>query len=217
METIELFSARVCPYAHRSRLALMEKGLPFELVEIDLRNKPAWYKEINPFEAVPALRQGSFLLRESLIINEYVEELAPEPQLLPAVPRQRAEARLWISFADSRMVPLFYRLLKARDEEEKSSVGQELLSVLSLLNGELDRRQGGGPFWGGRAVCLSDLALYPWFERWPVLEHYRGFSIPGEMKALLNWVEAMKGRDAVMRGGQPAEFYIAEYEHYAKG
>jgi glutathione S-transferase len=66
-------------------------------------------------------------------------------------------------------------------------------------------------------VGLADIALYPWFERWPVLEHYRGLGIPGELKALLDWVEAMKGRDAVMRGGQPAEFYIGEYEHYARG
>ncbi|MEZ4598235.1 MAG: glutathione S-transferase family protein [Syntrophotaleaceae bacterium] len=217
METIELFSARVCPYAHRSRLALMEKGLPFELVEIDLRNKPAWYREINPFESVPALRQGSFLLRESLVINEYVEELTPEPPLLPAVPRQRAEARLWISFADSRMVPLFYRLLKARGEEEKATAGRDLLSVLSCLDEELHRRQGGGPYWGGRSVCLTDLALYPWFERWPVLEHYRGWAIPRDMTALLSWVEAMKGRDAVVRGGQSAEFYIGEYARYAEG
>lgn len=58
METIELFSARVCPFAHRSRLALMEKHLPFTLIEIDLRNKPDWYSQLNPAGAVPTLRQG---------------------------------------------------------------------------------------------------------------------------------------------------------------
>jgi glutathione S-transferase len=217
METIELFSARVCPFAHRCRLALMEKGLPFKLVEIDLRNKPSWYKEINPFETVPSLRQGSFTMRESLVLNEYIEELAAEPHLLPAVPRQRAEARLWISYADSRFVPLFYRLLKAREEEEKNSARDEMLSVLTTFDQELQRRRGGGAYWGGRTVCLTDIALYPWFERWPVLEHYRGLSIPGELKALLDWVESMKGRDAVMRGGEPAEYYIGEYARYAEG
>ena len=58
MENIELFSARVCPFAHRSRLALMEKNLPFTLIDIDLRNKPDWYSQVNPAGTVPALRQG---------------------------------------------------------------------------------------------------------------------------------------------------------------
>jgi glutathione S-transferase len=217
METIELFSARVCPFAHRSRLALLEKGLPFELVEIDLRDKPSWYKEINPAGTVPALRQGSFTLRESLVINEYVEELAAEPSLLPATPRQRAEARLWISFADSRFVPQFYRLLKSQNENERAAAREELSSVLATLDGELHRRQGNGAYWFGRTVGLADIALYPWFERWPVLEHYRGLGISRERKALLGWIAAMQERDAVKRGGQPADFYIREYEHYARG
>jgi glutathione S-transferase len=48
MEDIELFSARVCPFVHRSRLALMEENLPFTLIDIDLRNKPDWYLPLNP-------------------------------------------------------------------------------------------------------------------------------------------------------------------------
>ena len=57
---------------------------------------------VNPTGAVPALRQGDFLLRESLIINEYVNDLAAEPPLLPASPQQRAEARLWIDYAGGK-------------------------------------------------------------------------------------------------------------------
>ena len=217
MEIIELFSARVCPFAHRCRLALMEKKIPFEVVEIDLRNKPSWYREITPTEAVPALRQGSFLLRESLIINEYVEDLAHQPALLPAAARKRAEARLWINFFDSRFVPGFYRLLKAQSDEDRASASEELLAVLSTLDGELQRRRGEGPYWFGANVGLTDIACYPWFERWPVLEHYRGMTIPSELTALSGWIGAMKGRETVRKAGAPAEFYIGEYEDYASG
>ena len=162
MENIKLFSAWVCPFAHRSRLALAEKGLPFELVEIDLRNKPSWYKEINPAEAVPALQQGNFLLQESLIINECIEELTNNPSLLPATPQQRAEARLWISYADAHFVPLFYRLLKAVDEDKRKTASDAMLSVLTVLNKELHRRKEGGPYWFGEQVGLTDIAIYPW-------------------------------------------------------
>ncbi len=217
MELIELFSARVCPFAHRSRLALMEKGIPFRQIEIDLRNKPSWYQEITPTGAVPALRQGDFLLRESLIINEYVNELAPDPPLLPSSAQQRALARLWIDFAGSRFVPLFYRLLKSQVEAERKSLGEELLAVLTRLDEELAALKGQGAYWFGRRVGLTDIAFYPWFERWPVLEHYRGFAIPGRLKSLIGWIDEMQDRDAVQLGGQPAEFYIQEYADYASG
>ena len=69
----------------------------------------------------------------------------------------------------------------------------------------------------GNQVGLTDIACYPWFERWPVLEHYRGLAIPGDLKSLLSWIETMKDREAVKKGGQPAGFYIEAYEEYASG
>ncbi len=215
METIELFSARVCPFAHRSRLALMEKNLPFELIEIDLNDKPAWYAEVHPGGAVPALRQGDFLLRESLIINEYVNELANEPALLPASVRQRAEARLWIDVASSHLIPPFYRLLKARKEEEINAARNTLLEGLTFLDAELGRRSALGPYWFGRDISLTDIAIYPWFERWGVLVHYRGLAIPAELKSLHGWIATMQRRQSVLDGGQSDAFYIKGYAKYA--
>ncbi len=217
MEPIELFSARVCPFAHRSRLALTEKNIPFTLVEIDLRNKPDWYSQLNPDGAVPALRQGDFVLRESLIINEYVNECSPEPALLPATAQLRAQARLWIDYAGSRFVPLFYRLLKAQQAAEQAEAAAELSKVLGMLDDELKRRRGEGHYWFGWQVGLTDIAFYPWFERWGVLEHYRGLPIPYHLTALLGWIETMRGRDAVELGSAPADFYVKEYEDYAAG
>lgn len=217
METIELFSAQVCPFAHRSRLALMEKHIPFTLIEINLRNKPDWYSQINPAGAVPALRQGDFILRESLIINEYINECCTEPALLPATAQLRAQARLWIDYAGSRFVPLFYRLLKAQQAAEQADAAAELCTLLGVLDDELKRRRGEGRYWFGWQVGLTDITFYPWFERWAVLEHYRGLRIPDHFTALLGWIETMQGRDAVGLGGKPAGYYVAAYADYAAG
>lgn len=217
MESIELFSARVCPFAHRSRLALMEKNLPFTLIEIDLRNKPDWYSQINPAGAVPVLRQGDFVLRESLIVNEYVNECCAEPALLPASAQQRAKARLWIDYAGTSFVPLFYRLLKAQQTEEQSVIATELCGALAVLDEELKRCQGEGPYWFGWSVGLADITFYPWLERWPVLEHYRGLRIPEHLTSLLGWIDAMQGRDAVRLGSEPTAYYIDQYADYAAG
>ena len=87
---IELFSARVCPYAHRTRLVLAEKGLDFELTEIDFENKPRRFLEISRYGKVPALVHAGNEIYESAIINEYLEEAFPEPALMPADPGSAA-------------------------------------------------------------------------------------------------------------------------------
>lgn len=217
MVNIELFSARICPFAHRSRLALMEKNLPFTLIEIDLRNKPDWFKQVNPAGSVPALRQGDFLLHESLVINEYVNECSAEPPLLPQTAKKRAEARQWVNYASSSFVPAFYRLLKAQDEVKQRRSAAVLCRVLEVLDSELQRRKGEGPYWFGWQVGLTDIALYPWFERWPLLEHYRGLKIPDHHHALLLWIETMQGRDAVRLGSEPVDYYISQYAAFATG
>ena len=213
METIELFSAKICPFAHRCRLTLMEKHIQFELIEIDLRNKPSWYFKIHPDGAVPALRQGDFLLRESLVINEFLEELVRSPALLPSNVHKRAEARLWIDIAGAQFLPLFYRLLREKDPIPKKNLVNEMHALLEMFEGQLIKDQSG-PFWFGSMLTLTDIAIYPWFERWPVLEHYCGLRIPGKLSRLLRWVEAVRVRPAAQKGSQSASFYIDAYAEY---
>ena len=92
MSEITIYSAVVCPFAHRSRLVLLEKGIDFELVEIDLQNKPANFTEISPYSKVPVIKHGNERVWESAIINEYLDETFPEPSLLPKDAISRAQA-----------------------------------------------------------------------------------------------------------------------------
>ena len=71
---MELFTARVCPYAHRTRLVLLEKGLDFELIEVDLQNKPERFLQVSAYGKVPALVHDGVEIYESAIINEYLED-----------------------------------------------------------------------------------------------------------------------------------------------
>ena len=93
MAELRLFSARACPFAHRTRLVLAEKGLDFELVEIDLKNKPEWFSTVSSYGKVPALEHQGRRFVESAIVNEYLDEAFPEPALLPKAPWARALAR----------------------------------------------------------------------------------------------------------------------------
>jgi glutathione S-transferase len=90
---VRLIDAARCPYCARVRIALAEKGLAYEPVEIDLDHKPDWLTDLNPLRKVPVLDDG-FVLPESPVIMEYLEERYPEPALLPDDPAARARARL---------------------------------------------------------------------------------------------------------------------------
>src|SRR4029453_6725369 len=100
---MKLYSSRGCPYAHRTRIVLAEKKIPYELIEVDLKNKPKDLLELNPYAKVPVLVDGAGVIFESAIINEYLDEKFSEVPLLPRNALQRAKARIWIDFLNSRV------------------------------------------------------------------------------------------------------------------
>ena len=93
MSKVELFSYEACPYAQRTRMVLIEKGIEFELTEIDLYERPAWFREVSPYGKVPVLRHDGRVVYESAIINQYLDEVFPEPPLMPADPYGRAQVQ----------------------------------------------------------------------------------------------------------------------------
>jgi glutaredoxin len=91
--SIKLYDAARCPYCARVRIALAEKGVVPETVEIDLSDRPAWIYDLNPTGRVPVL-EDELVLPESLVIMEYLDERFPDRPLLPEDRVQRAQARL---------------------------------------------------------------------------------------------------------------------------
>jgi len=219
MERIELYSANVCPYAHRTRLVLLEKGIDFDSIAIDLNNKPAGFAEVSPYLKVPALKYKSDRVWESAVINEYLEEVFPDPPLMPADPGKRALARIWIDFANTKFTVSFYKLLLAQDPQEQQHWREEFLSQLRFAEtegiGKLSTDEG--PYWLGSSVSLIDLTFYPWFERWPVLTYYRNVEFPEECVRLKQWWVAMESRPSANAIRNSTGFYLKDYEKYANG
>ena len=215
MEEVKLYSARVCPFAQRCRLALAEKGFNYELIDIDLRNKPDWYKKVNPSGFVPALKQGEFIVTESLVINEFVNDLADTPPLFPKTVQQKALARRFIASTDTSFVPSFYQLLKAQTKKDQAKARNKMLEALRHINEAL--KTSTGPYLFGGEISLADIAIYPWFERWAVLKHYRGLTVPDTMNTLQEWITTMHKRDSVKSNAEEDSFYIVEYIDYASG
>src|ERR1700694_3541538 len=97
---LKLISHKLCPYVQRAVIALAEKGVAFERIDIDLANKPDWFLAISPHARTRVLQVGYKAIFESAVILEYLEETEPKP-LHPADPLIRAQHRAWIEFGST--------------------------------------------------------------------------------------------------------------------
>jgi glutathione S-transferase len=213
---MELFSARVCPYAHRTRLVLLEKGVACDYVEVDFKNKSKRFLEVSPYGKVPALVHDGVAIYESAIINEYLDEVFPDPPLMPADPALRAKARIWIDYIDDHFLDPYYELLKNRDPARHGALLEAAANGFRFMEREgLAKLSGAGPYWFGARPGLVDVALYPFIERLPVWSHYRRLGVPADCPRLSAWIAAMAGRESVRRLANPPDYYIESYRGYA--
>lgn len=90
---MNLYSGTTDPFSHRCRIVLYEKGMDFQIIDVDMFNKPEDLAVINPHNRVPVLVERDLILYEPNIINEYIDERFPHPQLMPPDPIMRAKAR----------------------------------------------------------------------------------------------------------------------------
>src|SRR5512133_715364 len=93
---MRLYSGTTCPYSHRCRIVLYEKGMDFEVIDVDLMGRAEDIAVINPYNKVPVLVERDLILFEANIINEYIDERFPHPQLMPPDPVMRGRARLFL-------------------------------------------------------------------------------------------------------------------------
>ena len=86
-------------------MVLHEKGIDFEVHEVDLSNKSEEFLSVSPYGKVPVLRVNGTSLYESNIVNEYLDEVHESSRLMPKDPEGRASARSWMAFADDYFFP----------------------------------------------------------------------------------------------------------------
>jgi glutathione S-transferase len=185
---IMLYDAARCPYCARARIMLAEKRIEFETTEIDLSDRPMWIYEKNETGRVPVLEEDAWILPESSVILEYLEERYPEPPLLPADPGDRALARVLIFRHDDFTKP-YYAL--RRSEAGAADAFDRELAKLDL---HLERQ----PWLTGAAFGLADIAYVPWILR---ARDMLGVDLD-RFAALADWFERMLERPSVAAEAQ---------------
>lgn len=212
---LEIISSRSCPFAQRTRMVLLEKGIDFVFTEIDLDNKPEWFLKVSPYGKVPVIRHNGAVVWESAVINEYLEEVFPEPPLMPRDPVGRAAARVWIDFANVRMVPHVYKMMLRQDAEGQELHRRRLTEAVLFMEHEGLRKLSCGPFWLGAKPGLVDFTFYPHVQRFAALEHYRGFAVPRECERILGWIEKMGALPSVKATRRTTPQLIDAWKKYA--
>jgi len=155
------------------------------------------------------------VLWESAVINEYLEDVFPEPALLPRDPKQRALARVWIDFANVRLVPHVYKMMLRQDAEGQAFHKQKLTEAVLFMEHQGLRKLSAGPFWLGEKPCLIDFTFFPHVQRFVALEHYRGFKVPEECTRVRAWIEAMHKLPSVQATRPTDETLIRNWAKYA--
>jgi glutathione S-transferase len=181
---LTLYDAPRCPYCARVRIVLAEKRVPHDTVTIDLSDRPAWLIEHNPPHGrVPVLDEDGWVLPESTVIGEYLEERYPDPPLLPADPGERAAARLLVFRFDGLGDP--YYALRRGEPDAAAALGGSLATLDSFL--------AATRFLTGRSFGLADVAYLPWLLR---LRDLMGVSLE-PFPAIRGWLEECSGRPSV--------------------
>lgn len=194
-----LYSGTTCPFSQRCRLVLFEKGMDFEIRDVDLFNKPEDISTMNPYGQVPILVERELILYESNIINEYIDERFPHPQLMPADPLQRARARLMLFNFEKELFVHVHTL-----ENEKSNTGKVLDKARAEIRDRLTQLTPifvKNKYMLGEEFSMMDVAIAPLLWR---LDHY-GIDLSKTAAPLMKYAERIFSRPAYIEALTPSE------------
>lgn len=191
-----LYSGMTCPFSHSCRFVLYEKGCEFEIQDIDMF-QPIDVSSLNPYGEVPILRERELVLYQADVINTYIDERFPHPQLMPSDPMQRARARLF-AYVLNREIFSHVRVLENRNstEEARNAARSKLREQLTLIGTRLN-----GNYLLGDEFTLLDVSMAPVIWR---LDHY-GIELPRAGAPLMTYGERLFSRPAFIDSMTPSE------------
>jgi stringent starvation protein A len=190
-----LYSGTTDPFSHRCRIVLFEKGMDFQVIDVDLYNKPEDIAVINPYNRVPVLVDRDLVLFESNIINEYIDERFPHPQLMPPDPIMRARARQLLHTFELELFSHIDALEQNQKAAEKSRI--HVRDQLVQLAGIFAKQK----FLLGDEFSMLDVAIAPLLWR---LDHY-GIELPKAAAPMSKYAERIFSRQGFIDALTPSE------------
>jgi len=191
-----LYSGTTCPFSQRCRIVLYEKGMDFQIVDVDLYNKPEDLAVMNPYNRVPVLVERDLILYESNIINEYIDDRFPHPQLMPADPVMRARARLFLFRFEQELFCHIDTIEKGQQKAADKARGLIRDSLTQIAPVFVKQK-----YMLGDEFSMLDVAIAPLLWR---LDYY-GIQLPKQAASLLKYAERIFSRPAYIEALTPSE------------
>ena len=192
---MNLYSSTTCPFSHRCRIVLYEKGMDFQVIDVDMFNKPEDLAVINPHNRVPVLVERDLILYEPNIINEYIDERFPHPQLMPPDPIMRARARQLLITMEREVfshIEVLEKNLKTADKARQ--VIRDRLTEMAPVFVKQKHMLGDD-------FSMLDVAIAPLLWR---LDHY-GIELPKSAAPLMKYAERIFSRQGFIDALTPSE------------
>jgi len=192
---IKLYTFGPSSNSRKVRIALIEKGLEFERITIDLtkrEHKNPEYLKIHPFGQVPALDDEGFVVYDSTIINEYLEDEYPYPPLMPKDSEGRARARMMEDLRDNHFNPpcvqLVRELRKSEGERDPNNIEQAKADIAKCFD-RTEKELTGREYLAGQ-FSLADIAFMPNLD---LLERLQ-IQIDPKYQKTIAWIARLKAR-----------------------
>lgn len=193
---MKLYSNSIDPFSHRCRIVLFEKGMDFEVIDVDLTNKPEDLSILSPYSDSPVLEERDLILTDPNIINEYIDERFPHPQLMPADPVMRARARLFLKDMESELF-IYMKDLESKESKVREAAKKIVINALIQLTPVLDKQ----PFLLHDEYSMLDVAMAPLLWR---LDYY-DIKLGNQCKSLLKYADKIFSRPLFDEAMSPAE------------
>ena len=199
---LRLISHKLCPFVQRAVIVATEKDIPFERIDIDLADKPAWFLAISPTGKTPLLEVTTLpgarvaILFESAVIAEYLDELSGNP-LLPRDALERARHRAWIEFASGTLSAIG-QLYSAPDASAFEQARRELEGRLAQVEQEIE-----GPWFAGQRFGLVDAAFGPAFRYLDVFHAQAGVDLLDRLPKAATWSKRLLERPSIKAAAPP--------------
>ncbi|TCU67397.1 glutathione S-transferase [Bradyrhizobium sp. R2.2-H] len=212
--SLTLVSHPLCPFVQRAAIVLLEKGVPFERINIDLSAKPDWFLALSPTGKVPLLkvRQADgedAILFESMVICEYLEEAQGGASMYPDDALLRARQRAWIEFATPTLADA-WQFLNATDPAVADAKRAAFRDRLERIEAEL----GSGPYFSDADFGMVDAVYAPLFRYFGIIDPAVSQAIFGDLPRVSAWRSALAVRPSV--SGAVVEDYAERFRKHLR-
>jgi stringent starvation protein A len=193
---MKLYSNSTDPFSHRCRIVLFEKGMDFEVIDVDLSNKPEDLSILSPYSDSPVLVERDLVLTDANIINEYIDERFPHPQLMPADPVMRARARLFLKDFENQLF-VHMKALESSEKSKKDAAKKIVTETLIQLTPIITKQE----YLLHEEYSMLDVAMAPLLWR---IDHYE-IKLPNSCSPLLKYADKIFKRPLFEEAMSPAE------------